>query len=195
MSVFRLASAATGLALLSICFGAGHMVAANAAEGFSITSPAFKDNDLMDRKFAAKGGPRKCDGENISPPLQWSNAPAGTKSFAIVIHDAVGGHGLGIDHWVAYGIPASTTSFAEGAVSKPPQDGNYVGGKNRIDRPFYFGPCPDVGDLPHHYEFIIIATSLEPGALAPGLDKAGLIKATEGHRLGATSMIGRYGRK
>jgi Raf kinase inhibitor-like YbhB/YbcL family protein len=166
-----------------------------AAEGFTLSSSAFKDNDILDRKYAAKGGPRKCDGENISPPLQWSNAPAKTKSFAIVVHDAVGGHGLGIDHWVAYGIPATTTFLAEGAVNKPPQGGNYVGGKNRIGKPFYFGPCPDVGDNPHHYEFMIIATDMEPGALAAGLDKQGLIKALEGHRLGATSIIGRYARK
>lgn len=187
--------------LLAVC-GAAIVAAAGAslspaqsAEGFRITSSAFKDNDILGRKFAAKGGPRKCDGENVSPPLQWSHAPSKTKSYAIVVHDAVGGHGLGIDHWIAYGIPSTTTSFSEGAVSKPPQGGNYVGGKNRIGKPFYFGPCPDVGDVPHHYEFMIIATDLAPDALAPGLDKTGLIKALEGHRLGATSIIGRYARK
>jgi Raf kinase inhibitor-like YbhB/YbcL family protein len=195
MTILKLTSAVAGTALLAIAASAGGSNTVQAAEGFAITSSAFKDNDILDRKFAAKGGPRKCDGENVSPPLQWSNAPAKTKSFAIVVHDSVGGHGLGIDHWVAYGIPASTTSFAEGAVNKPPQGGNYVGGKNRIGKPFYFGPCPDVGDVPHHYEFMVIATDLEPGALAAGLDKQGLIKATEGHRLGATSIIGRYARK
>lgn len=179
----------------ALAFAYVHVDTARAAGGFTITSPAFKDNDILDRKYAAKGGPRKCDGENISPPLQWSSAPAKTKSFAIVVHDSVAGHGLGIDHWVAYGIPAETTSFAEGAVSKPPHDGNYVGGKNRIGKPFWFGPCPDVGDNPHHYEFMIIATDLAPDALQPGLDKQGLIKATEGHRLGATSIVGRYARK
>jgi Raf kinase inhibitor-like YbhB/YbcL family protein len=167
----------------------------NAAEGFRIESSAFEDNDLLDRKFAAKGGPRKCDGENFSPPLSWSNAPAGTKSFAFIVFDSVGGHGMGIEHWVAYGIPASTTSFAEGAVNKPPSAGNYVGGTNRIKKPFYFGPCPDVGDLPHRYEFVIIATDQKPDALPAGLDKQGMIKATSGHRLGATSIVGRYQRK
>ncbi len=169
---------------------------AHAAGAFEISSPAFKDNGLLDRKYAAKGGPRQVRRrKRLAAAAMVECARRSTKSFAIVIHDAAGGHGLGIDHWIAYGIPASRPqSFAEGAVSKPPHDGNYVGGKNRIGKPFYFGPCPDVGDNPHHYEFMIIATDLAPDALAPGLDKQGLIKATEGHRVGATSMIGRYAR-
>lgn len=166
--------------------------AAGKSSGFTIKSSSFSDNDLMPRKHAAKGGPRKCDGENISPALQWSKVPGGTKSYAILLTDAAGNHGLGIVHWVGYGIPASTTSFAEGAISKPSDA--YVGGTNRIKKEFYFGPCPDVGDVPHHYEFNIIALDLAPDALKPGLDKAGLFKAIKGHNLGATSIVGRYAR-
>lgn len=162
------------------------------AAAFTIKSSSFSENELIPKKHAAKGGPRKCDGENISPALEWSNAPSGTKSFAIVVTDAVGGHGLGIVHWVGYGIPASTTSFAEGALSKPSKD--YVGGLNVIKKGFYFGPCPDVGDNPHYYEFTIIALDLAPDALAPGLDLASLLKAIKGHNLSATSIIGRYAR-
>lgn len=193
MSKFKnLSKVALAAAFCSIAVAPSSL---QAAEGFRIESSAFKDNDLLDRKFGAKGGPRKCDGENISPPLNWSNVPAGTKSFAFIMFDAVGGHGLGIEHWIGYGIPASTTSLAEGVVSKPPSSGNYVGGMNRIKKPFYFGPCPDVGDVAHHYEFVIIATDLEPDALPAGLDRDGLIKATTDHRLGATSIVGRYQRK
>lgn len=162
--------------------------------GFRITSSAFADNGLMDRRYAAKGGPRMCDGDNISPPLQWLKAPKATRSFAIVIHDAVGGHGKGIDHWVAYGIPAAITSFAEGVMSESPKNGNYVGGANARGAETYYGPCPDIGDMPHHYEFKIIATDLEPDALQAGLDKADLMQALVGHMLGSTSMIGRYAR-
>lgn len=162
--------------------------------GFLITSSAFADNGLMDRRFAAKGGPRMCDGENISPPLQWLKAPQSTRSFAIIIHDAVGGLGKGIDHWIAYGIPASVSSFAEGAMSGSPNDGNYVGGANARGAETYYGPCPDIGDMPHHYEFKIIATDLEPDALEAGLDKADLMQALVGHMLGAASLIGRYAR-
>ena len=163
------------------------------AGGFTITSPSFSDNEILSSKYAAKGGPRKCDGENISPALQWAGFPKETRSFAILVTDATGGHGLGITHWVGYGIPVSKTSLAEGEVSK--ESDTYVGGKNVIGKGFYFGPCPGVGDDPHHYEFLVIALDLEPDALPPGLDKAGLLAAIKDHNLHATSIVGRYARK
>lgn len=169
-------------------------VAALSAEGFALTSPAFADNDILSSKHAGKGGPRNCDGENISPPLEWSNAPEATQSFAMVVHDAVGGHGLGITHWVAYGISPQASSLAEGVASSPAVDNTYIGGTNVIKQPTYLGPCPDVGDVPHHYEFVLIATDLAPDALAPGLTRDALFEALAGHTLGATSLVGRYAR-
>lgn len=192
--VWNLAGAVALSFVLSV-FGAQGSEAAGAkkSSGFTITSSSFADNDLIPRKHAAKGGPRKCDGQNISPAMQWSKAPSGTKSYAILVTDAVGGHGLGIVHWVSYGIPASTTSLAEGVASSKGSKA-YVGGTNRIKKPFYFGPCPDVGDVPHHYEFTIIALDLAPDALAPGLTKDALFKAIKGHNLAAASFVGRYAR-
>lgn len=184
MQRFNLLTAACLLALP----GAGL-----AAEGFSLTSPSFDDNALIDSRHAAKGGPRNCDGQNISPPLAWSNAPAGTQSFAIIVHDAVGAHGLGVTHWLGYGIPSDVASFDEGALNDA-GGGSFVGGKNRIGTATWFGPCPDVGDVPHHYEFTLIATDLAPDALAPELDRAGLLSALDGHALGATSLVARYAR-
>lgn len=160
-----------------------------AAGGFTITSPAFEDNGVLAKKFGAKGGSRNCDGENVSPPLQWSNAPEGTKSFAIILNDATGRYGTGVVHWVAYGIPAATTSLAEGAAS------GFVGGKNTLGMTSYFGPCPDVGDKPHHYEFMIMALTVEPGELPPGLDFAGFLQAIGKNSKAATSIIGRYARE
>lgn len=162
-----------------------------AGGGFSVTSPAFEDNDLLDSRYAAKGGPRKCDGENVSPPLAWSNIPEGTQSFAMIVHDAVGAHGLGVTHWVGYGIPADASGIPEGGINT---DGNYVGGINRIKKSTWFGPCPSVGDVPHHYEFTLIATDLAPDALAPGLTRTALLEALSGHALAATSTVARYAR-
>ena len=166
----------------------------SAAGGFSLSSPAFADNDILDSRNAAKGGPCKCDGENISPTLAWSNAPEATQSFAIIVHDSVGAHGLWVTHWVGYGIPATTSAMGGGAVNTPPVDGNYVGGTNRIGKSTWFGPCPDVGDVPHHYEVMIMATDLAPDALASGLTKDDLLKELDGHGLSATSLVGRYAR-
>jgi phosphatidylethanolamine-binding protein (PEBP) family uncharacterized protein len=114
---------------MSSRFAAGRLLAAStaavlliargtlAAEPFSVTSPAYKDGDIWPSKFAGSDPSRTnppCPGENISPPLTWSNAPAATKSFAILMYDPDGGNGLGAVHWVAYNIPASKTSLAEG---------------------------------------------------------------------------------
>ena len=164
---------------------------ANAAEPFVLSSPAFKDGTPLAKKNA---GSRKenpnCVGENVSPPLAWSNAPAGTKSFALLMVDPEGRGGMGVIHWVAYGIPASVTGFAEGEVSKPSP--NYVGGKGTQGAAIYLGPCTPRG-APHHYTFTLIATDLEPGELPPGLTRDELFAKLTGHTKGATGLVGLFG--
>jgi Raf kinase inhibitor-like YbhB/YbcL family protein len=166
-----------------------------AAEPFTLTSPAFKDGDVWPAKFAGADPSRTnppCPGQNVSPPLSWSNAPANTKSFAIMMHDPDGGNGLGADHWVAYGIPASKTSLAEGEASTSPKD--WTGGKNAVNSDHYFGPCGPVGHALHHYTITMVATDIEPGKLMPGLTRNELIAALRGHALAPASIIGRYTR-
>jgi len=94
--------------------------------------------------------------------------PEGTRSFAILMEDPEGRGGAGVHHWVAYGIPASVTGFAEGEVSKTSD--KYVGGKSTQGVPNYSGPCTPAGS-PHHYTFILIATDLDPKELPPGLTR------------------------
>ena len=160
--------------------------------GFRVASSAFQDGGMLTAKQAADDPMRMCGGQNISPPLQWSNVPEGTKSFAIVLLDPDGLLGQGVVHWVAYGIPASVTSFAEGEMTK--QSEKFVGGKGTRDNAMYIGPCPPVGDAPHHYVFTVIATDLEPGALKAGLTRDELYTAIRGHAKGGTSIVGRYAR-
>ena len=69
-----------------------------------------------------------CVGDNQSPEFSWSNVPAGTKSFVLLMTDPEGRGGAGVVHWVAYGIPSSVMGFAEGEVSK--LSDRYVGGKS-----------------------------------------------------------------
>ena len=81
---------------------------------FSLNSPSFKDGERLAVKNAGNNkSNQNCVGENISPALSWSNPPEGTKSFAILMFDPEGRPPGGVSHWVAYGIPASVTSFAE----------------------------------------------------------------------------------
>ena len=133
---------------------------AQADDPFKLTSATLEDNAPLAVKNAGnnKQNPN-CVGENVSPPLAWSNPPAGTTSYALLMYDPEGRGGLGVVHWVAYGIPASITGFAEGEVSGPSD--KYVGGKSTPGLAHYFGPCTPPGDW-HHYTFTLIATDLDP---------------------------------
>lgn len=169
--------------------------AALAAEPFGVTSSAYKDGDVWPSKFAGSDPSRTnppCPGENVSPPLTWKNAPAGTKSFAIIMYDPDGGNGLGAAHWVAYNIPASKTSLAEGEASQSPRD--WTGGKNNVGSDHYFGPCGPAGHSLHHFIITIIATDIEPGRLKPGLTRDELLAELKGHALAPASIVGRYTR-
>jgi Raf kinase inhibitor-like YbhB/YbcL family protein len=157
---------------------------------FVLTSPAFPDNGRLQKKFAGNDKSNaNCVGENISPPFGWSNAPAGTKSFALLMVDPEGRNGLTVVHWLAYGIPASVSGFAEGEVSK--ESPKFVGGKSTRNLPTYFGPCTPPGDW-HHYTFTLIATDLDPKALQPGMTRDELLTALNGHVLAAAGRIGRF---
>ena len=160
------------------------------ADDFTLTSPSLEDNGKLAVKNAGndKSNPN-CVGENISPPLEWKNPPAGTKSFALTLVDPEGRGGLSVVHWVAYGIPVSVTKLAEGEASKPSD--KFIGGKSTRNLDTYFGPCTPPGDW-HHYTFTLIATDLEPKALQPGMTRDELLAALNGHAKGAAGLIGRF---
>jgi Raf kinase inhibitor-like YbhB/YbcL family protein len=163
---------------------------ASAQGAFTLSSPSFKDGERLAVKNAGnnKSNPN-CVGENISPALSWANPPEGTKSFAMLMFDPEGRPPGGVSHWVAYGIPASVTGFAEGEVSKASD--KYVGGQSLMKLSNYFGPCTPPG-APHHYIFTLIATDLEPTALKEGMTRDEVIKALDGHAKGATGLIGTF---
>src|SRR4029079_12228654 len=162
---------ASGMVLASFCASQSALAQAKV---FEISSKTFKDGQLMPKKVANKSNPGQkanpnCVGENVSPELSWVNPPAGTKSFVILMVDPEGRGGAGVNHWVAYGIPADVTGFAEGEVSK---DGpKFVGGKSTQGVGYYSGPCTPPNVQAHHYTFILVATDLEPKELPPGLAK------------------------
>jgi Raf kinase inhibitor-like YbhB/YbcL family protein len=179
-----------GHLLIASALAAAPVGTAKAAEPFVLKSPAFEDNGQLAVKNAGniKSNPY-CVGENVSPPLAWLNTPEGTKSYAMTIVDPEGLAGLGVVHWVGYGIPASVSSFTEGEISKP--SGHYIGGKSTPNLATYMGPCTPPGDW-HHYTFTLIATDLEPQALQPGLTRDELLAALKGHTKGAAGLIGRF---
>jgi Raf kinase inhibitor-like YbhB/YbcL family protein len=183
----RLARSFTALAAAAF-IGAAPLVAR--AEPFTVSSPAFGDDQLMPVRFAFdKPAPdgHPCGGRNVSPPLTWTGAPPGTKSYAVTLIDPDGHKGLGFAHLVAYNVPASVTSIPEGepaAGGTPGKIAEFSG---------YRGICPPLGDAPHHYIFQVYALDVELN-LAPGLDRDALLKAIAPHILGVTSYAGRFAR-
>ena len=163
------------------------------AEPFTLTSASFKDGGMLQTKNAGniKSNPN-CIGENVSPDLKWSNAPATAKSFALVSSDWEGQGGLGSHHLVIYGIAPTVTGFAEGELSKPSD--KFVGGKETGGTAMYRGPCPPAGTGLHHYVFNVIVTDLEPGALPAGLTREELFDKLKGHAKGAAGLVGLFGR-
>jgi Raf kinase inhibitor-like YbhB/YbcL family protein len=165
---------------------------ARAADVLTLTSPAIQDNGTLATKNACSDKERtpNCVGENISPPLAWSNPPEGTKSFALLLFDPEGRAPAGVSHMVVYGIPADVKGFAEGELSKPSE--KFVGGKNLMGVGIYFGPGTPPNTDWHHYTFTLVATDLDPKALQPGLTRDELAKALEGHAKGSAGLVTRF---
>jgi Raf kinase inhibitor-like YbhB/YbcL family protein len=97
-----------------------------------------------------------CGGENQSPQLTWHDAPPATRSFACTCFDPDAPTGSGFWHWLAWDIPATTTSLALGAATgERPTVGKT--GYNDFGERGYCGPCPPQGDKPHRYVFTVYA--------------------------------------
>jgi len=168
--------------------------AANAAGIFTLSSTTFEDGKMMPKKMAnnTPNSPN-CVGQNVSPQLSWSNVPDGTKSFVLLMSDPEGRAPSGVSHWVAYGIPASVTGFAEGETTS--DSDKYVGGKSTMGVGHYSGPCTPPGVSPHHYTFILIATDFDPKELPPGLTRDDVIAkfgAPPAHVKGSTGLVGLF---
>ncbi len=111
---------------------------------FTVTSTAFADNTQIPAEYS-------CRGRNVPPPLRWDNVPSGTQSLALVVDDPDAPAGLYV-HWVATGIPPSTTGIGDGPLPR----GASVS-LNSAGRAEYFGPCPPAGTGVHHYRFQLYA--------------------------------------
>jgi Raf kinase inhibitor-like YbhB/YbcL family protein len=190
------------LALLSVVAATACLAAsvARAAELFTLSSTTFADGKMMPKKVANSTTNQptnpNCVGENVSPQLSWTNVPDGTKSFVLLMVDPEGRGGASVFHWVAYGIPASITGFAEDAVSKTSDQ--YVSGKSTQGVGFYSGPCIPGGFPAHHYTFILVATDFAPTDLPPGLthDEVTAKLAPPGqppvHTKGVSGLVGLF---
>jgi hypothetical protein len=151
---------------------------------FALHSPDFANGAHIPRAFT-------CDGEDRSPALEWSDAPAGTKTFALIVDDPDAPVGTWV-HWVIYNIPGTARALA-GAVEKKEQlaDGSRQG-RNDFHKTGYDGPCPPPGKA-HRYFFKLYALSAEL-TLAPGAKKYELESAMGPSVLAQAEWMGRYQR-
>lgn len=142
-----------------------------------ITSPDFKEGDLIPDKFT-------CNGSNTSPALNISDIPAGAKSLAITLDDPDAPSG-NFNHWIVWNIDPSAQNINEGII--PP---GAVSGMNNAGKTGYFGPCPP-GSATHHYIFHLYAldTKLNLPETAARTD---LLKAMENHIIGEGELMGIY---
>jgi Raf kinase inhibitor-like YbhB/YbcL family protein len=146
------------------------VTSADAAGIFTLKSTTFRDGQMMPLKVGnsrANSPNPNCVGENVSPELSWTDAPAATKSFILLMSDPQAFNGAGSVHLVTYGIASSIAGFAEGELSKPSE--KFVGGRNTAGRPTYGGPCAPPNTSAHHFIFLLIATDFSPTDLAPGM--------------------------
>jgi len=139
------------------------------AAAFTLTSTDFKAGGNIEQKNA--GNVMGCTGEDKSPALEWKNAPAGTKSFALLVHDpdAPTG-GAGFWHWIVYNIPAEATSLPAGAGDSigTGMPKGAVQGNTDMGKPGYVGPCPPPGPTKHHYNFMLYPLKVDKLDVPPG---------------------------
>lgn len=144
-----------------------------------ITSTAFTHGGRIPDEFADFDHP-------VAPPLAWSAPPAGTASFALVMHDPDAPLTYGFTHWVLYGIPASVSSLTDHGAA-------YTAGSNSLGQHGYLAPLPPVGRTHHHYFFDLYA--LDVGVdLRPGLSRDELLAAIDGHIIEQDRIVGTYSR-
>src|SRR5512135_1312047 len=146
---------------------------------FTLTSPAFSEGGAIPRQHT-------CDGQDASPPLSWSDAPANATSLALVVDDPDAG---GFVHWVVFNLAASASGSIPAGFSvspdAPPQ------GRNGFGRSRYGGPCPPSGT--HHYAFRLLALdAMLPPAGTPSASD--VLAAARGHVLAEARLTGTYRR-
>jgi Raf kinase inhibitor-like YbhB/YbcL family protein len=145
---------------------------------FALESSAFVNAEAIPRRHT-------CEGEDVSPPLRWRNAPEGTRSLALVVDDPDAPGGI-FTHWIAWGIDPTADGLGEGEPT--PREG-----RNDFGTSGYRGPCPPPGHGRHRYVFRLysLGSDLELGARA---GKHELEQAIQGHVLTTAELVGTYER-
>jgi len=174
---------------LFICVAGLALVASNKTKNqkteeimsMTLSSPAFDAGQAIPLTYS-------CRGRDISPALEWSDPPAGTQSFALIMDDPDAPVGTW-DHWVLYNIPASTRRLAEAIPPEASLSDGSLHGKNSWGRLGYGGPCPPSGTHRYFFRLYALDTTLP---LASGASKKQVLEAMKGHILGQAELMGTF---
>jgi hypothetical protein len=147
-----------------------------------LVSSAFADGAAVPPRFT-------CDGENLSPPLQWTDAPARTRSFVLLCDDPEAPAGTW-HHWTAYDLPPTVTELAAGAA----QNKNLKQAVNDFRKMGYGGPCPPHGHGPHHYHFRLLALSTDHVAAKTNASCPEVEREARKYTIAEATLVGWYER-
>lgn len=157
----------------------------------AVTSSTFQSEGTMPKATEFNG----CGGSNTSPQLSWSGAPPETKSFVVTLFDPDAPTSTGFWHWVVYNIPATVTTLPAGAGSTASPVKGAGSGFADFGFNHYGGPCPPVGDSPHHYIFTVYALDVpKMEGAGPHTTGAVVMFSMRGHLLAAGSLEGQFAR-
>jgi len=151
---------------------------------FELTSPVFAPGESIPAKYT-------CDGDDISPPLAWTDPPAGTQSLALICDDPDAPVGTWV-HWVLYNLPSDARSLPEAVPSDADLASGGLHGENSWRRLGYGGPCPPSGTHRYFFKLYALDTVLDLDADA---DKKQMLQAMEGHTLAEAELMGVYSRQ
>lgn len=168
--------------------------AAAHAQGFVLASPDIAADSTVARHFEFNGF--GCAGDNQSPALRWSGAPAGTQSYAVTVYDPDAPTGSGWWHWTVVNLPADTTGLPPGAGAAG--NARLPAGASQVRSDYgvaaWGGMCPPEGDAPHRYIFTVHALKVPRLDLSADATAALASYMVHANSLGKATFTARYGR-
>jgi Raf kinase inhibitor-like YbhB/YbcL family protein len=180
-----------GLTSALVAAGARERSGQSIPARLNVASPVLKEGEPIPKDYTA-------DGRNVSPPIVWSDVPAGTKELALICEDPVAPTPQPFVHWVVYKIPPTANGLPEGmpiddTTPLPDELKGTIQGLSGFRRPIWRGPAPPKPGVTHRYHFIVFALDTELAA-KPGMNKAQLLDAMQGHVIGQGQLVATYTR-
>ena len=149
-------------------------------QNFTLTSPSFGEGQHIPPRHT-------CEGEDLSPRLEWSHVPAETRSFALIVEDPDAPGGT-FTHWLLADIPKDQRELVEADTATG------VAGRNDFQGAGWGGPCPPPGHGDHRYYFRLLALDVASIGMEPGASKDEFARVLDGHILAEARLMGRFAR-